>query len=91
MGSFDVQKNNDRRSDQLTMESIFLENVLSKAGFLITGDTREIDALSKFVGAQYSNDSGWSRNPKNQERVEQVRLNPFKPRHARLNEYKIAA
>ena len=25
-----------------------------------TGDTREIDALSKFVGAQYSNDSGWS-------------------------------
>lgn len=47
------------RSDQLTMESIFLENVLCKAGFLITGDTREIDTLSKFIGAQYSNDSGW--------------------------------
>ncbi|MHB9016835.1 MAG: hypothetical protein ACYC3O_01540 [Burkholderiales bacterium] len=36
-----------------------VQNNSQEAVYHFTGDTREIDALSKFVGAQYSNDSGW--------------------------------
>ncbi len=37
-----------------------VENDPQETTYHFTGDTREIDALSKFVGAQYSNNSGWS-------------------------------
>ena len=37
-----------------------VQNNAPETAYHFTGDTREIDALSKFVGAQYSNNSGWS-------------------------------
>lgn len=37
-----------------------VENNPQETTYHFTGDSREIDALSKFVGAQYSNTSGWS-------------------------------
>ncbi len=37
-----------------------VQNNSPEEAYHFTGDTREIDALSKFVGAQYSNNSGWS-------------------------------
>jgi hypothetical protein len=38
-----------------------VQNNAPETVYHFTGDTREIDALSKFVGAQYSNDSGWPK------------------------------